>query len=52
MLTWGSTAKEALDALSTKKFNLVITMPQVDEMDAYVLGRKIKALHPDLWLRS
>ncbi len=48
MLTWVSTAQEALDALATKKFDLVITMPQVDEMDAYVLGRKIKALKPDL----
>ena len=43
MLTWVSTAQEALNALSTKKFDLVITMPQVDEMDAYVLGSKIKA---------
>ncbi len=48
MLTWVSTAQEALDALDMKKFDLVITMPQVDEMDAYVLGRKIKALKPDL----
>jgi CheY-like chemotaxis protein len=48
MLTWASTAQEALNALTTKKFDLVITMPQVDEMDAYVLGRKIKALNPDL----
>ena len=48
MLTWASTAREALNALATKKFDLVITMPQVDEMDAYVLGRKIKALNPDL----
>lgn len=48
MLTWVSTAREALDLLSEKKFDLVITMPQVDEMDAYRLGRKIKAIHPDL----
>ena len=48
MLTWVSTAREAMNALATKKFDLVITMPQVDEMDAYVLGRKIKALNPDL----
>jgi CheY-like chemotaxis protein len=48
MLTWVSTAREALEILSEKKFDLVITMPQVDEMDAYVLGRKIKAIHPDL----
>ncbi len=48
MLTWVSTAQKALDALSMKKFDLVITMPQVDETDAYVLGRKIKTLHPEL----
>jgi DNA-binding NarL/FixJ family response regulator len=48
MLTWVSTAGEALDMLSRKNFDLVITMPQVDEMDAYILGRKIKAIHPDL----
>jgi CheY-like chemotaxis protein len=48
MLTWVSTAQEALDALSRKKFDLVITMPQVDETDAYVLGRRIKDNHPDL----
>jgi len=48
MLTWVSTAGEALDMLSRKNFDLVITMPQVDEMDAYILGRKIKANHPDL----
>ncbi len=48
MLTWVSTAGEALDILSQKNFDLVITMPQVDEMDADILGRKIKAIHPDL----
>ena len=48
MLTWVSTAGEALDILSRKNFDLVITMPQVDEMDADILGRKIKAIHPDL----
>jgi CheY-like chemotaxis protein len=48
MLTWASSAREALDALSQKKFDLVITMPQVDETDAYVLGRQIKSKFPDL----
>ncbi len=48
MLTWASSAQEALDALSQKKFDLVITMPQVDETDAYVLGRQIKSKFPDL----
>ena len=28
MLTWASSAHEALDALSQKKFDLVITMPK------------------------
>ena len=48
MLTWASSAREALDALSQKKFDLVITMPQVDETDAYVLGNQIKSKFPDL----
>ncbi len=48
MLTWVSTAGEALDILSRKNFDLVITMPQVDEMDAYILGRRIKEIHPGL----
>jgi len=48
MLTWVSSAREALDALSQKKFDLVITMPQVDETDAYVLGRQIKSKFQDL----
>jgi CheY-like chemotaxis protein len=48
MLTWASSAHEALDALSQKKFDLVITMPQVDETDADVLGRQIKSKFPDL----
>ncbi len=48
MLTWASSAHEALDALSQKKFDLVITMPQVDETDAYDLGRQIKSKFPDL----
>ena len=48
MLTWVSSAHEALDTLSKKKFDLVITMPQVDEIDAYVLGRQIKSKFPEL----
>ena len=48
MLTWVSSAHEVLDALSQKKFDLVITMPQVDETDAYELGRQIKSKFPEL----
>lgn len=48
MLSWVSSAREALDILGQKKFDLVITMPQVDETDAHVLGRRIKTQYPDL----
>ena len=48
MLTWVSSAREALELLEQKKFDLVITMPQVDETDAHELGRRIKAIFPDL----
>jgi CheY-like chemotaxis protein len=48
MLTWASSAQEALEALSRKKFDLVITMPQVDETDAYELGRQIKSKFTNL----
>ena len=42
MLTWVSSAAEALEALSRKTFDLVITLPRVDETDAIELGRMIK----------
>lgn len=48
MLTWVSSAHEALKVLSQQKFDLVITMPQVDETDAYELGRQIKSKFKDL----
>jgi CheY-like chemotaxis protein len=48
MLTWVSTRQEALEALTKKKFDLVITMPRVDETDAYVLGRQIKSQFAEL----
>jgi CheY-like chemotaxis protein len=48
MLTWVSTARQAMEALSRKKFDLVITLPQVDEIPAYDLGRQIKDIHPEL----
>ena len=47
-LTWVSTAQEALNALSNKEFDLVITMPRLDDMDAFNLGRKIKNISPEL----
>ena len=48
MVTWASSANEALEALSQKKFDMVITTPQVDETDASVLGHQIKSKFPDL----
>jgi len=47
-LTWASTAREALDVLSRGNFNLVITMPCIDDMEAHVLGREIKQKYPNL----
>jgi hypothetical protein len=48
MLTWASTSAEALEALRRKTFDLVITMPLVDDTDADALGRAIKESFPDL----
>ena len=47
-LTWVSTAQEALNALSENTFDLVITMPRLDDMDPSILGRKIKQKFPTL----
>jgi len=46
--TWVSTAEEALSALSEKEFDLVITMLHLADMDAFMLGQKIKEKDPDL----
>jgi len=43
-LTWASTAKEALSRLSSRKFDLVITMPRLNDMDPYTLGKEIKKI--------
>ncbi|UCH19904.1 MAG: phosphoenolpyruvate synthase PpsA [Deltaproteobacteria bacterium] len=47
-LTWVSTAQQAINALSTKKFDLVLTMPRLDDMDAFDLGSRIKEKFSDL----
>lgn len=47
-LTWASTAREALETLSRKKFDLVITMPRIDDMEVYVLGKEIKNKIPNI----
>ena len=47
-LTWASSTKETLDFLSKKKFDLVITMPCVDDITPYHLGNEIKKHAPDI----
>jgi CheY-like chemotaxis protein len=46
--TWVATAGEALAALDEKNFDLVITMLHLADMDAFMLGRKIKNKDADL----
>jgi len=41
-----NSAGEALEILELKKIDLVITMPNVDDMDAWSLGRRIKKMNP------
>ncbi len=47
-LTKAPTAKEALKLIDEKKFDLVITMPNLEDMDTYDLVAKTKELKPDL----
>jgi CheY-like chemotaxis protein len=46
--TWVATAEEALAALDETNFDMVITMLQLADMDAFVLGQEIKKIDPDL----
>ncbi|UCD78935.1 MAG: phosphoenolpyruvate synthase/pyruvate phosphate dikinase [Desulfobacterales bacterium] len=46
--TWVATAEEALAALFDKKFDMVITMLRLADMDAFILGQEIKKKDPDL----
>ncbi len=47
-LTWVATAEQALARLKVKGFDMVITMPRLADMDAFVLGQKIKQQVPEL----
>jgi len=46
--TWVSRAQEALAMLAKKKFDMVITMSQLADMDVFTLGEEIKKRVPDL----
>ena len=48
MLTRVSTSQKAMEMLDSKPFDLVITMPQLDDTDAAGLAQTIKARYPDL----
>jgi CheY-like chemotaxis protein len=47
-VTRTSSAYEALSLIGKKKVDMVITMPHLDEMDAYSLGSEIKKIQPNL----
>ena len=47
-MTRATRADEALELVRKKKFNLVITLPQVGDMDSNTLGLKIKEIDPEL----
>lgn len=47
-VTRTSSGRNALVLLEQKSFDMVITMPNLDDMDAQTLGVKIKANHPAL----
>lgn len=47
-LTWVSSARQAINALSRQQFDLVLTMPGSGDMDPYLLGKKIKRNFPKI----
>ncbi|MEW5910120.1 MAG: hypothetical protein AB1659_10010 [Thermodesulfobacteriota bacterium] len=47
-LTWVSSAQEALDMLIRSKFDLVLTMPRIGDMDPQNLGKEIKKRFPTI----
>ena len=46
--TWVSSAQDVLAMLDEKKFDMVITMSQLVDMDVFTLGEEIKKKVPDL----
>ena len=46
--TWVSTAQEALAMLDKQKFDMVISMSQLADMDVFTLGDEIKKIAPEL----
>lgn len=47
-VTRTSSAYQALNLLNERTFDMVLTMPHLEEMDAFSLGLEIKKIRPDL----
>ena len=47
-LHWVSTAEEAFKRLEEKRYQMVITMPRIADMDALAFAKAIKARDPDI----
>lgn len=47
-ITWASSGQEALGRLARQRFDLVITMPEVSDMEGNELARQIKVMYGDV----
>lgn len=47
-ITWAESARKALGALEGRAYDLVLVMPDLDDMDGVALGRAIKKIRPGL----
>lgn len=48
LITWAPNADQALELLDSRHFDLVITMPQLGDMDGFLLGARIKEKYSDI----
>jgi CheY-like chemotaxis protein len=47
-LTWVSTADDAMKALDAKRYDMVITMPRIADMNALDFAKAVKGKRPDI----
>ncbi len=47
-LNWVNSAEKALTSLKNDSYDMVVTMPRLSDMDAFLLGQEIKKTHPQL----
>ncbi len=48
MLTWVSNSREALEEISKKRYDLVLSMPRMDDIEPLEFGHEIKKIRSDL----